>query len=179
MATLGVLLVRHGAADYGALATYAPTYNGGRYDFVPLSEDGVRQVEQLVPVVLPWRPSQVVSSPYTRSLQTASILAAALGCRLTVDLGLHDWLPVRDGQGVVAAEIVAMKIAEYDRWKSSGAVPPDRTWETDDEMRTRLLAAVHRHRSSGGLVIVTHEAVIKSVVPVDEVPPASVHVLAV
>lgn len=174
-----VLLVRHGAVNHGALATYAPIYDGGRYDFVPLSEDGVRQIEQLVPVLRPRRPGLVVSSPYTRTLQTAAILAVGLGCRLTVDLGLHDWLPMKDGQQLLSAEVVATKIAEYDRWTSTGILPPDRTWESNDEMRSRLLAGVGRHDTNDGLVIVTHEAVIKSAVPAVDVPLASWHVLAV
>lgn len=53
MASGEVLLVRHGAVNHGALSTHAPIYDGGRYDLVPLSEDDVRQVEQLVPVLRP------------------------------------------------------------------------------------------------------------------------------
>ncbi len=171
------LLVRHGAVDYGALSAYQPVYEGGRYDFAPLSEEGIRQIDHLVPVLSRWEPGLVVSSPYTRALQTAAILAGRLACRLTVDLALHDWLPVLDGHQPVSAEVVATKVAEYNRWKLTGTMPPDRTWETDDEMKNRLLGAVNRHSGHGSMLIVTHEAVIKSATLVNDVPLASWHVL--
>lgn len=172
-----VFLVRHGAVAYHELAAHAPVYDGGRYDLAPLSDKGVRQVEHLVPELGRHRGGMVVSSPYTRALQTAAILAGALRCQLTVDLALHDWLPVRDGSRPMSAEIVAAKIAEYDEWKTVGTLPLGRTWETDDEMRVRLRAAVARHRGGKPMLIVTHEVVIKSAIGIDEVPLASYHPL--
>lgn len=176
--TRRVLLVRHGAADYDAAARLTPRFDGARYDFAPLSADGVRQVEQLVPVLRPRNPSLIVSSPYTRTLQTAATLAGGLGCRIAVDLDLHDWLPLRSGLQPISPEVVAAKIAEYEDWRRAGSLPADRTWETDDEMRSRLLDVIQRYRLDDGLVIVTHEAVIKSVVSGD-VPLASRHEIRV
>ena len=62
------VLVRHGAVDYGVLATFDPMYTGGRHDFAPLSDKGVRQIGQLIPVLRKLRPDLVVASPYTRTL---------------------------------------------------------------------------------------------------------------
>lgn len=169
-----VLLVRHGEADYGATARRAPIYDGGRYDFAPVSSAGVRQVEQLVEVLRPRQPTLIVSSPYTRTLQTAAILAAGLSCRMTVDVDLHDWLPVRDGASPVSPEVVAAKIAEYEAWRRTGDLPISRTWETDEEMRVRVLGVIDRYRGEA-LIVVTHEAVIRSITDSDTVAPASVH----
>jgi broad specificity phosphatase PhoE len=56
-------------------------------------------------------------------------------------------------------------------------MPPHRTWETDAEMRSRLLGAVRRHRGHGSMLVVTHETVIKSATLVNDVPLASWHIL--
>lgn len=174
-----VTLVRHGEADYEALHRHGTAYRGARYDLTPLTRRGSRQAERLAATLELHRPSLVVSSPYTRTLHTAALLAAALQCRLTVALELHDWLPVRDGSRVVTPDVVQQKIAEYDTWKRGGPLPANRTWESDEEMRDRAMAVVRRHAVEPSLVIVSHEAVIKAATGAETVPVASCHPLLV
>lgn len=158
-----VLLVRHAEPDYAALPGHQPVYDGARRDLAPLSDRGVHQAGCLAATLTGWRPTLVLSSPYTRTLHTAALLAARLRSPLHVDLDLHDWLPIRDGTSVITPQVVRQKVAEYDHWKGAGGgLPAERTWETDDEMRERLMAAVRRHPDKPALVIVTHEAVIKA-----------------
>ncbi|MGH4017643.1 MAG: histidine phosphatase family protein [Pseudonocardiaceae bacterium] len=170
-----VLLVRHGEANYAALRSHGPVYEGARSDLAPLSDRGVVQAEQLAATLARYRPALVVSSPYTRTLHTAALLAARLQCRLAVDLCLHDWLPVRDGASVITPEVVRQKVAEYDDWKRDGRLPDQRTWESDEEMRERLIAVVGRRAAEPALVIVTHEAVIKAATGAATVALASWH----
>lgn len=170
-----VTLIRHAEADHGALTAHTPVYTGHRYDFAPLTEAGIAQAHQLGHDLKPTAPRLVLSSPYTRTLQTAAIVAAELGCPLAVDLRLHDWLPVRDGQQPISATIVQAKITEYMHWLSTQALPAGRTWETSDEMRIRLAAAIEAHRDHLPLAVVTHEAPIQSIIGSVPVPPASHH----
>lgn len=169
-----LILVRHGAVAAEQAAALAPVYDGCRHDFVPLSADGVRQVEGLVPVLGRFAPAVVVASPYTRTLQTGALLSAGWGCPLRVDLALHDWLPERDGGRPISAGLVAEKVREYER-AAGGRPPEERTWESDDDMRRRLRAAARRVDRSGVAVLVTHEAPIKAVTGVAAVPLASWH----
>lgn len=168
-----VLLVRHAEPDYGALLRHGPVYDGAWRDLAPLSDRGVHQAECLAATLAAWRPALVLSSPYTRTLHTAALLAARFRSPLCVDLALHDWLPVRDGTSVITAEVVRHKVAEYDDWKRAGKLPAERTWETDDDMHERLVATVRRHSAKSTLVIVTHEAVIKAATGAASVPIAS------
>lgn len=170
-----VFLVRHGEADYDRLSAFAPVYHGGRRDFAPLTDLGIRQAEGAAELLRDDRPEVVVASPYARTLQTAALIAARLGCELRVEPALHDWLPVRDGAASVTGEIVRQKIEEYEAWSRSGLLPSDRTWETDEDMAARVREAVSRHVTPGPLVVVTHEAVIKSATGADVVDLASVH----
>ncbi|WP_344639235.1 histidine phosphatase family protein [Kitasatospora cystarginea] len=172
-----IFLVRHGEADYARLAPHAPVYEGARRDFAPLTALGVAQVQSAARELQEAQPTLVVASPYTRTLQTGALLAATFGCDLRVDPALHDWLPVRDGRTPVTADAVRRAIDEYELWRSSGALPADRQWETDAEMAERLKAAVERHQSPGPLVVVSHEAVIKAAAGSETVDLASIHVL--
>src|SRR3712207_2459050 len=110
------MLVRHGAVDHKARSAWAPVYDGHRYDFAPLSDRGCLQVEDLASTLASGAEATIISSPYTRTLQTAAILSRRLRARMGVDLSLHDWLPVRDGRVAISASVVADKIAEYDEW---------------------------------------------------------------
>lgn len=173
-----VTLIRHADADYRALAARDPVYLGARRDLAPLTEAGRRQARRLAGALESVGPRLVLSSPYTRTLETAAIIAGELGCDLVVDLRLHDWLPVRDGSRPVSASLVQEKIAEYERWLSTGALPARRTWETDDEIRVRLAAAVGEHRDHLPLAVVTHEAPIRAIIGAVPVAPASRHAVS-
>ncbi len=170
-----VVLVRHAEPDYAALPGHGPVYDGARRDLAPLSDRGVDQAEYLAATLADWRPALVLSSPYTRTLHTAALLAARLRLPLCVDLGLHDWLPIRDGTSVITPEVIRQKVVEYDDWKRADRLPAERTWETDDDMRDRLVAAVGRHSAKPALVVVTHEAVIRAATGAASVPMASWH----
>jgi phosphohistidine phosphatase SixA len=45
----------------------------------PLSKAGFRQAEQLVDLMMPYKPTRVVSSPYLRCIQTVEPLAEKIG----------------------------------------------------------------------------------------------------
>lgn len=174
-----VFLVRHAEADYETLHHHQPVYRGARYDLAPLTPLGSQQAERLAVALGPYEPTLLVSSPYTRALHTAAVLAVELRCRLTVDLQLHDWLPVRDGASVITPDLVRQKVAEYDAWKRGGQLPANRTWESDEEMRERAMAVAHRHAMEPSVVIVSHEAVIKAATGAQTVPLGSCHPLLV
>lgn len=108
-------------------------------------------------------------------MQTAAIISRHLSRPLAVDLRLHDWLPVRDGTSAVTLPLVQAKIHEYEQWVAGDALPSERTWETPDEMRARLLSAVRAYRHTLPLVLVTHEAPIRSVVGPLDVTLGSLH----
>jgi broad specificity phosphatase PhoE len=67
-----VLLVRHGHA--GAKRVWH-----GEDGFRPLDREGLAQAEGLVPLLTPFEPSRIVSSPLLRCLQTVTPLSEALG----------------------------------------------------------------------------------------------------
>jgi uncharacterized phosphatase len=173
-----IILIRHAEADYGALGVHEPIFRGARRDFAPLSEAGIQQARRTAERLRTAQIRLMVSSPYTRALQTASILASELPCPMVVDVRLHDWLPVRDAWQPISAAVVAEKIDEYELWTRSGNLPQDRSWETAEEMSGRLKSVIADHRLDLPLAVVTHEAPIQSLIGPVAVREASIHTVS-
>ena len=83
-------LVRHGKTDYSERNT--KIYQGFGVNLSKLSEKGVRQVKETALDDRLKGTDLILSSPYTRALQTAAILSKELGAELVVETDLHEWL---------------------------------------------------------------------------------------
>lgn len=70
-------LVRHGQTDYSM--KNSRIYQGFGVNLAPLSETGVQQIEEMAKDVRLKGTEIILSSPYTRALQTAAILSKELG----------------------------------------------------------------------------------------------------
>lgn len=173
-----VLLVRHGQPDYSLIANCSPKYAGHRFDLIHLSSDGESQVHALVPELRAFEPELIVSSPYPRCLHTAAILSRALDLDLRVHPDLHEWLPVRDGADPVSAEIVWEAEQAYWRNRTELALQHNASWETDDDIRTRVSPVLDSYkRSFQKVLVVTHEVVIRALTGRLETPPATAELL--
>src|SRR5215831_1134270 len=104
-----VALVRHGEADYDLLEHSGAFFNGMRRDFIPLSLAGRKQADEVAMQLRTFQAERILSSPYTRALETAGIIASHLGIPVSVEARLHDWLPVCDGSAQISEEIVQQK----------------------------------------------------------------------
>ena len=82
--------VRHGQTDYSE--RNAKIYQGFGVNLAPLTEEGVRQIEETARDPRLKGADLILSSPYTRALQTAAILSKALMAPIAVETGLHEWL---------------------------------------------------------------------------------------
>ncbi|TLF76557.1 histidine phosphatase family protein [Nocardia cyriacigeorgica] len=79
-----VLLVRH--ADAGT-----PRANGPNDHRRGLTATGRDSARQLIPVLLAFGPTEVVSSPYLRAVQTVTPTAQAAGMAMCTDRALREW----------------------------------------------------------------------------------------
>jgi len=81
MDVVRLLLVRHG---------HAGTKEGWAGDdrLRPLDARGRRQARHLVDVIVPMQPTRLVSSPYTRCLETMELIASKTGLEVVEDLAL-------------------------------------------------------------------------------------------
>ncbi len=83
-------LVRHGEPDYTVVDKNK--LNKPQYNSAPLTADGIWQAERVAEDLRLKNADLIVSSPYTRALQTAALMNNALQLPLRVEYDLHEWL---------------------------------------------------------------------------------------
>jgi len=78
-----MILVRHGQSAWNMI--YAKTRVDPELPDPGLTEEGRRQAELAAERLRPHAPRRILASPYTRALETAEIIAAALGLAIEVE----------------------------------------------------------------------------------------------
>jgi broad specificity phosphatase PhoE len=159
-----IYLLRHGEADYRLI--HDRNWPGATADLAPLTVRGTQQAAQAAGQLSAAGATQIVSSPMTRALQTAAIVAGRLGIPLAVDFDLREWLPDDTFSWRTHAEVRA---AVDDLERCGGEWPPGqcRRWEPLSGVRERAMAALARSTAplSDGAVLIAacHEMVIWAV----------------
>lgn len=156
------LVLRHGETVH----TAHKRFSGSGGDDPGLSDVGRRQAEQAAAALtLDGGIDVVVSSPLRRTLETARIVAAALGRPLVVDDDLRE-CAFGAWDGYTFAEVEQQWPDELAGWLASTAVRPP-GGESFDEVRRRITAvrdrvvAEHRGRTA---LLVTHVTPVKTLV---------------
>lgn len=155
-----MILVRHGQTDWNVKARYMGWLDEG------LNGEGVRQAERLARR-LDRRPiSAVYSSPLSRALRTAEIIAEphSLAVQTMPELGemrLGDW------EGMYAGDIAARYPELWKTWRANPGDFRMPRGESLGEVRERAASAFDRimEGAEGGMVLaVTHEVVVRLLV---------------
>jgi broad specificity phosphatase PhoE len=153
-------LVRHGQPDWRW--TEGEHLTGWLRDFTPLTAFGHAQAsvsardERLKSAEL------VLSSPYTRALQTGAIISRILQVPLEVEFDLREWMPDVRGQIQTLEDVFT---AARDFEVCDGFHPSEfaRHWEPREALRSRMLGVLHRYRHFERVIVTTHEMAIWAV----------------
>ncbi|MDD2648058.1 MAG: bifunctional histidine phosphatase family protein/GNAT family N-acetyltransferase [Eubacteriales bacterium] len=152
-----VLFVRHGEADYSGVGALG--YSGFGRDLAPLSALGVSQAEVAARDERLAGASLVLSSPYTRAMQTAAIISARTGIPLSVSEGLHEWLPdttFKYKSGEESAE-ASRECAEFFGEQADAA---KLSWESLSDVHARAMKALRPYVSGDNaykkIIVITH-----------------------
>ena len=156
-----IYLVRHGEPDYAPVDTRG--WPGMAADSAPLTAVGAKQAEALADLLSGIRATYLVSSPFTRALQSAAIIGHRLALGVRVDYDLRDWLPDNTGSWRGVADIRAAQ-AELDAYGGEWPAGIQRPWEPLSRVRERARAALGRHTAStdGPVLAITHAMVIRA-----------------
>jgi broad specificity phosphatase PhoE len=151
-----VLLVRHGVTEWHAQGRVL-----GQRD-VPLSEDGVAQIEATAAALAEVRVAEIISSPLQRALQSAEVLGARHGIEVARDPRLTDFQLGR-WSGLPRAEIAVSP--DYQRFIASPSSEQIPGGESLEEIRRRSVAAIEQaitdNPSGDGIVVVSHSGVLR------------------
>lgn len=105
------ILVRHGEANYSKVRELG--FKGHGLDLAPLSLNGIEKVKELAKKDVFKNSSILISSPYTRAMQTASIIGKENNLDVNVEVCLHEWLPDLSFNYTTKKELIdALRIAK-------------------------------------------------------------------
>ena len=157
-----ILFVRHGEPDYSYVRKRGFRAHG--LDLAPLVPEGISQIEKTSQDERLKSASLILSSPYTRALQTASILSRNLNLGIQVEVDLHEWLPDKTFTYQTRAEL-DYSLMDFYLNKGEEVETKKVEWESVREVQNRVRGVLNRyHSQSETLIVACHAMVIKSVV---------------
>ena len=187
-----VFLVRHGETDWKQLESRG--VRGLARSFAPLTPLGRLQIDAIASDYRLQDAEAILCSSYARALESGARLSRVLNKPLYVEYDLHEWLPQKDPAGDTTEQVVAAAARELTyytgyfpyndrRARNRGAspdgrdrrvpveardIPPpeQRTWESLDEVRDRVLKVLLRYRHLSSVVMVSHAVVMTSLIGV-------------
>ena len=86
-----IVFMRHSEPDYSFVEERK--YVGHGLDLAQLTENGIQIAENASLDSRLDNAEIIVSSPYTRALQTAAIISKNRQLSIKIELGLHEWIP--------------------------------------------------------------------------------------
>ncbi|MBE5784775.1 MAG: histidine phosphatase family protein [Clostridiales bacterium] len=155
-----IVFIRHGEPDKATVD--ARGFVGQGRDMAPLTELGIHQAEEVSKSPLLEGSEMILSSPYTRALQTAGIISKNTGIAINVEVDLHEFIPDKTFR-VKGEEEDAQLHQDFRRCK--GEYPPGevRKWETVSEIISRTKPVFDRYEALGcrKIIVVAHGGVIR------------------
>jgi broad specificity phosphatase PhoE len=158
------IFVRHGEPRYDEVHHQWKQSVG--YNFGRLSENGEAQAEEVAKKELFKGADLIVSSPYTRALQTAATISRVTGIKLTVENDLHEWNP--DVNEVFDYE-ANQAFEEYLKNKGVHHVMDKYRWESYEDIKSRVELALLKYKDYKKVIVVCHGIVISAITRFDDV----------
>lgn len=164
-------LVRHGQPDYSLCDERG--YIGHGRDLAPLSKEGISQA--LITALDPRLKSAdiIVSSPYTRALQTAAIISKKTNIDLIVEMDLHEWIPDLTFQYSGYEECLEL-IKDFNRHKGIYPKGEIRRWETLNSLKNRVKKVADKYAHYNKVIMVCHGMVIRALTYVEKIAPGEI-----
>lgn len=165
-----IYMIRHGKADY----SYGDKHNfiGHGHDLAALDENYIGDVVNTSKDKRLKQASLIISSPYTRALQTAAIIAKETGLDIVVEHDLREWEPDTTYQ------YKAKEMKEYykDYQKNNGIAPLDRVvkWETKQHLKNRIQRVINKYSNYECVIFVFHQLAIQAVTEKEKIEPAEI-----
>lgn len=161
-----VVVMRHG--ERNDQPCYERGFIGQGLELAPLSENGVKQAEEAADNPLIDGCSVIISSPYTRCMQTAAIVSRIRNLPLKVEVDLHEWIPDltfqnKKGEAQLYGSDFALNQGKYPEGET-------RKWESIDMMEKRLLSVLNKYKGQNKIMIVTHGMLMHQIKPYGHIP---------
>lgn len=165
-------LIRHGKPDYTYGDTHGFIWQG--HDFAPLKKENIKDVIKTSKDARLKNAQIIVTSPYTRALQTASIISKETGIDIVVEPDIREWQPDLTYQYKNSEE---MKEYYNDYIKNNGIYPTNekRKWETKEHLRNRGMSVIDKYKEKyDTIIVVAHKMLFQSICDCGDMKPAEI-----
>lgn len=157
------ILVRHGKPTYDEVVKLG--FKGTGLALAPLTPKGISDVKKTAENQIFENSDILISSPYTRAMQTASIIAQKQNLDITVEPLLHEWIPDLSNNYNTEEEFLKLiKIAKHD-WelkKQNHDYICNFKTEAINHVQDRAITVLSKYLDYNKVIVVSHELLIST-----------------
>lgn len=163
--------IRHGEQDWDIAEKYK--LKGQAIDLIPLTENGIKQANKAAKDIRIAKSNIIICSPYTRALQTASIISKETGIDLHVEFDLREWQSDLTFDYDTKTQLMEL---HHDYLRNNGVYPIGKTrpWETKQNLKERLNSVLVRYLKYPKVTIVAHAEIFAALIPSSEILHCSI-----
>lgn len=160
------IFIRHGEPRYDEVV--ARGYKNQGYDLGKLTDRGVIQAETVAKESLLQDADIILSSPYTRALQTAAIISRITQIPLVVENDLHEWMP-----DITFSDRSDLDEAypEFMKYKGIRSLETKFPWETYEALSKRTHQAIKPYLNHKKVIVVCHGIVMGTFTHIEDMIP--------
>ena len=162
-----IVFMRHGQQDYSEVLNRK--YMGHGIDLAPLTEEGIKMVENVSFDKRFDNAEIIVSSPLTRAMHTSAIISKNMQLDIKVEIDLQEWISDLSFKYSSEEEILR---AEKLCTQYKGVCPDDCeiNFENFENVFNRAKTALLRYRNYKKIIVVSHSVVIRRFVSYPNIP---------
>ena len=152
-------LVRHGKTDYSEKNT--GIYQGFGVNLAPLSKKGIEDAKKAAAYLKAQKIELILSSPYTRAVQTAAIISRETNTDIVIETDLHEWV-ADTGYKYVDDETAEKR---YKKYTENNGVYPDgklKKWESRESLKRRMDTVLAKYSKYKKVAVVCHGTIIEA-----------------
>jgi len=154
-----IVFVRHGVPDYSL--SDKRKMSQLEKDYAPLARDYIHEIHAVAKSLQSEKAEIIISSPYTRALQTAEIINRKLDLELFVEHDLREWRADLSG-GYVELQERDRRWGEYRSSLKNATKPQNVSYESWLELRNRAESVLSQYCHFSKVIVVSHFNVFES-----------------
>lgn len=155
------ILIRHGETSYNEVKNLG--FKGHGLALSPLNSNGIKEIETLSKNKIFENSDILISSPYTRAMQTASIIGNKYNLKVNVELLLHEWLPdltYEYNDELVFFKNYKIAFKEYKMKQEGKNFTYNDKIESLENLKTRAINTLRKYYGYNKVIVVTHSLLI-------------------
>ena len=155
------ILVRHGEPTYDEVINAG--FKGHGLALAPLTKKGIQEVKKIAKNEVFKDSDILISSPYTRAMQTASIIAQENKLDINVEILLHEWIVDLNNNYNKEEQFLQNIKKAKSEWEQK-QINPDFKYSDDIEplesVRNRALKVLSKYTNYNKVIVVCHGLLI-------------------